>query len=77
MARKLSKVQIDLLQSMRDARGKHGLYTMDRHYEATTFRSLHQQGLIGFYVLPRMWVATKYKITPAGRSALCQAEGRP
>ena len=66
-------LQIELLQDMLDARGQHGVYTMDRHYESTTFAALRRRGLIGFYVLPRKWMATKYKITPAGRAAIAKA----
>ncbi len=66
----LSPLQIEVLREAMTARCRHGLYTMDRHYEMTTFKSLRRRKLLGYYVLPQKWLATRYKITPAGRSAL-------
>lgn len=72
---KLTKAQretLDFIAANRGARG--GVYTMDAHEEATTFRSLHRRGLIGLYVLPRRFIANAYVITPAGRAALTPKE---
>lgn len=71
----LTAAQLDLLQSALDARLKRGIYTMDRHYRATTWESLRRRKLLGYYVPPRPFIAPRYKITPLGRAALALAKG--
>lgn len=66
----MTKAQVETLQFLADNRGKHGVYTHDRHEEETTFASLRRRRLIGYFLAPRTWVCTRYKITPRGRRAI-------
>ncbi len=67
----LTARQRDRLEFLAENRGASGCYAQTASTERT-LEALRKLGLVGHYVAPRPFIATRYKITPRGRAALCQ-----